>query len=229
MKFWRGMLVKLVKFLILFSLSLPAIAWDCPNWIEEEQSVTQVTDNISAVKVGIYCSQYEGEKVVTQLDESKWATYHVRLYRTFGPFKYHLGTFGETTGVVWDNDDVLVMDIPDGDSDTFAVANISSSASNIGIELKAISADMISVNATDSITSPITQYQATNRQGSVSEIVGFYVGKKGEILIDTLVPDKGNAERCNACAQYHVATLKFKSGKFSEVSRFLYDITAYSE
>ena len=223
------MLVKLVKFLILFSLSLPAIAWDCPNWIEEEQSVTQVTDNISSVRVGIYCSQYEGEKVVTQLDESKWATYHVRLYRTFGPFKYHLGTFGETKGVVWDKDDVLVMDIPDGNPDTFAVANTSSSASNIGIELKAISADMISVTATDSITSPVTQYQATNRQGSATEIVGFYAGKKGEILIDTLVEDKGNAERCNACAQYHVATLKFESGKFSEVSRFLYDITAYSE
>ena len=229
MKFWRGMLVKLVKFLILFSLSLPAIAWDCPNWIEEEQSVTQVTDNISAVKVGIYCSQYEGEKVVTQLNESKWATYHVRLFRTFGPFKYHLGTFGETSGVVWDNDDVLVMNIPDGDPDTFAVANISSSASNIGIELKAISANMISVTPTDLITSPITQYEATNRQGSVTEIVGFYVGKKGEILIDTLVPDEGNAERCNACAQYHVATLKFESGKFSEVSRRLYDITTYSE
>ena len=63
----------------------------------------------------------------------------------------------------------------------------------------------------------------------MTEIVGFYAGKKGEILIDTLVPDKGNAERCNACAQYHVATLKFESGKFLEVGRFLYDITAYSE
>lgn len=219
--------MKYLYFVGLLSFSISAMAWDCPEWIEEKQSVTQITASISSVKVGIYCAQYEGELLTTQLSEAKWATYYVKIYRSLGPFTYQIGTFGEVLGAAWDHDNVHVIDIPDQDPDTFAIVSSSFSPSNIHIELKAMSGGLLSAGNTDTVVAPITRYQATNREGSESEINGFYAGKEGQVLIDALVLDEKNSGSCSACRKYLVSTLQLDDGRFRVVDRFPYDIAAY--
>ena len=132
------------------------------------------------------------------------------------------------TGYELDLDDVAVIDIPDGDPKTIAFVTTRVGGSRIWSKLEAMNLRLWDLESTSSINYPLSKHQATNGEGADNEIVGFYRGQDGAVLIDVLVDQKINRSNCNACYEAHVATMIFLDGEFIEVNRVPYDIETYT-
>lgn len=186
----------------------------CTEWNTELAYERQISDDVIAKKLGTYCVDFGDNTVTKSLREARWATYSIELVGTNGK----IASYGNQEPYLWDSDNVDLIDIPDDNPNTLALVEISSSASNVFVKVKALKLEQNQVVETDSLADPITKYQASNRRESEYEIDGFYIGRNGEVFIDVLVPDAGNVDRCMACAEYHVITKQFISGKFYDVN-----------
>jgi hypothetical protein len=77
------------------------------------------------------------------------------------------------------------------------------------------------------IDKPINQYQATNKLGLESEIVGFYESNRN-IYIEELVLRAGYELVCNACRKWDVQTLQLVDKNLLRVNLRPYDIKTYT-
>ena len=201
--------------------------WGCPEWKEEISDTYQLTPGVYVERVGVFCTHQTSDEIVDKLSEARWVTFHLNIYRSFGPFKYKVETIGHTEGREYDSDDVYALDIPDGDDSTFAVVTVAYSASNVWVELLAYESTLFSITQLDKAKDPLTKYQTTNRQGSGKEVDGFYKVSEHHLYLDILVPVETEEFVCNACREYEVVTLEFFDKTFSEVARKPFDIEAY--
>jgi hypothetical protein len=198
--------------------------WHCPEWRSEIIYERPISGSLISKKTGTYCVDY-GDGEISNLAESIWVTYKIELINN-GTI---ISTFGSEGGVEYDRNKIDLIDIPDNDPSTFAVIDISSSASSIYTELTAFRFTQGKAIVTDQIFNPVSKYQASRRQESEYEIDGFYKGLNEEVFIDILVPDKGNKDRCNACAEYHVEIKQWNNSKFETVGSRPFSIAGYSK
>jgi len=78
-------------------------------------------------------------------------------------------------------------------------------------------------NILKTINNPVNKYQATNRKGSESEIVGFF--KSGDEMYIENIRSLGG--ECGACQRYVVDTYKVTGGDVSVVGTRDFDITDF--
>ena len=217
---------------ILTAAPIPALAiGDCTQWADEVTSSMSISDSVIAETHTVYCEQYGSDAGAKTLAKAKllgWDSSYLKITRTW-PINMTLGV------VCFDLDfeggvfDARVIETEFEDSSIIAVQQTRRSASNISHEVIILQIGWLTMDTMGIVKQPINMYQANNRNGSESEIVGFYKNSAGDTLIDTLAPDINNDKVCNACRKYNVVSMGLDDDLFTQVSIRPFDIDTYSQ
>jgi hypothetical protein len=217
---------------ILTAAPLPAFAiGDCTQWADQVTSSVSIGDSVTAETHTVYCEQYGSDAGAKTLADAKllgWDSSYLKITRTW-PTNMTLGLVGFDQAFEGGGFDARVIETEFEDSSVIAVQQTHLSASNISHEVVIIQLGWLTMDTLGLVKQPLNMYQANNRNGSESDIVGFYKNSSGDTLIDTLAPDINNDKVCNACRKYNVVSMGFSGDSFTQVSIRPFDVDTYNQ
>jgi len=217
---------------ILTAAPIPAFALgDCTQWADEVTSSMSIGGSAIAETHTVYCEQYGSDAGAKTLADAKllgWDSSYLKITRTW-PTNMTLGLVGFDQAFEGDGFDARIIEAEFEDTSAIAVQQTHHSSSNISHEVVIIQIGWFTIDTMGLVKQPINMYQANNRNGSESDIVGFYKNNYGDTLIDTLAPDINNDKACNACRKYNVVSMGLDGDLFTQVSTRPFDIDTYNQ
>ena len=188
-----------------------------------------IGDSVLAETHTVYCEQYGSDAGAKTLADAKllgWDSSYLKITRTW-PINLILGLVGFDQAFEGGRFDARVIETEFEDSSVIGIQQTRRGASNISHEVVIIQIGWLTMDTLGLVKQPLNMYQANNRNGSESDIAGFYKNSAGNTLIDTLAPDINNDKVCNACRKYNVVSMGLYGDSFTQVSTRPFDIDTY--